>query len=74
MSFKTRYSAIRNATWIWYALAALFFVWAVQAFPTSRNPDGSMWLFIWHACMSAGLVYSAGRAKRKTAAKLAAKA
>lgn len=69
MSFKTRYSAVRNATWIYYLLAAVFFVCAVQAFPTSRNVDGSMGLFIWWACMSGGLVYSAGRAKRKAAAK-----
>lgn len=69
MTFKSRYSAIRNATWIWYALAAIFFFWAVQAYPTPRNPDGSMGLFIWHVCMAGGLVYSAGRAKRKAAAK-----
>lgn len=69
MRFKTRYSAVRNATWIYYLLAAVFFVWAVQAFPTSRNVDGSMGLFIWHVCMAGGLVYSAGRAKRKAAAK-----
>lgn len=74
MSFKTRYSAVRNATWIYYGLAALFFVWAVQAFPTSQNPGGSMNAFIWWTCLSGGLVYSAGRAKRKAASKLAAKA
>lgn len=65
MSWKLNYKSVRNATWIYYALAALFFVWAVQAFPTSRNPEGSMNLFIWWACMSGGLVWSAGRAKRK---------
>lgn len=72
MAFKSTYKTVRNATWIYYCLAALFFVWAVQAFPTPSNVDGSMGLFIWHICMSTGLVYSAGRAKRKSAAKLAA--
>lgn len=70
MAFKSTYKAVRNATWVYYCLAALFFVWAVQAFPGSHNPDGSMNLFIWWSCISGGLVYSAGRAKRK-AAKLA---
>ena len=74
MSFKTRYSAVRNATWIYYVLAALFFVWAVQAYPTPRNLDGSMNAFIWWSCLSGALVWSAGRAKRKAAAKSAAKA
>lgn len=69
MSFKNRYSAVRSATWIYYLLAAVFFVWAVQAFPTSRNVDGSIGLFIWWVCLSGGLVSSAGRAKRKAAAK-----
>lgn len=69
MAFKSTYKTVRNATWIYYLLAAVFFVWAVQAFPTSRNADGSMGLFMWWACMSGGLVYSAGRAKRKAAAK-----
>lgn len=70
MAFKSTYKTVRNATWVYYLLAAVFFVWAVQAFPTSRNVDGSMGLFIWWACMCGGLVWSAGRAKRK-ATKLA---
>lgn len=69
MGFKSTYKTVRNLTWIYYCLAALFFFWAIQAFPTSRNVDGSMNLFIWWICMSGGLVYSAGRAKRKAAAK-----
>ena len=67
MAFKSTYKTVRNFTWLYYCLAALFFVWAIQAFPTSRNVDGSMNLFIWWVCMSGGLVYSAGRAKRKAA-------
>ena len=73
MSWKNNYTKVRNATWIYYLLAALFFVWAIQAFPTSRNPDGSMGLFIWWSFLSGGLILSSGRAKRNAAAKLAAK-
>lgn len=72
MAFKSTYKTVRNATWIYYLLAAVFFVWAVQAFPTSRNVEGSMGLFIWWTCMSGGLVWSAGRSKRKASAKAGA--
>lgn len=71
MGFKTRYSAVRNATWIWYLLALVCFVLACQSFPV-RGGEGSMFSFIWWISISGGLVFSAGRAKRNAAAKLAA--
>lgn len=71
MSFKTRYAAIRNATWIWYLMALFCFVRAV----TSYHENGAQFGFsfvLWIAAAS-GLAFGAGRYKRNQAAKLAAK-
>ncbi|WP_312998030.1 hypothetical protein [Pseudomonas sp.] len=65
MSWKSNYKSVRNASWIWYLLAFVFFIFAVQAFPTPRNPNGSMNLFIFWIALTTGLMFSAGRTKRK---------
>lgn len=68
MSWKKNYSAVRNATWIWYLLALACFAKAVG----SASGDGGQFgpAFIFWAAMASGLVFSAGRAKRKALAKV----
>lgn len=66
MAWKKNYSTVRNATWIWYALAFLCFVMACKAFPVD---GGSGVAFVMWVAAAAGLTFSAGRAKRKAAAK-----
>lgn len=70
MAWKKNYSTVRNASWIWYLLAAFCFVQAV----TSVHENGGQFgpgFFIWVAGAT-GLAFSAGRSKRKAAAKAGA--
>ncbi len=61
MSWKTNYKTARNATWIYYLLAFVFFVFAVQAFP---RDGGSMIPFVLWCAMVTGTAFGAGRNKR----------
>lgn len=67
MAWKKIYSAVRNSTWIWYLLAAFCFIEAVAGVHENGGSFGP--LFFFQVALSAGLVFSAGRAKRKAAAK-----
>ena len=71
MGIKQNYKTIRNFTWVYYVIAFVFFVLAIQAFPTSRNPDGSMMMFVFWVAIATGTAFGAGRNKRAAAAKLA---
>jgi len=71
MSWKTNYSKVRNATWIWYLLAFFCFIQAVTGYHDNGGQFG-LSFFMWVAA-STGLCFSAGRSKRNAAAKLAAK-
>lgn len=71
MSFKTRYQAVRNATWIWYAVALAFFVMTVNSIQAHvhAQADGlPVAAFFWGG-LTVGLIRSAGSAKRKAEAK-----
>lgn len=66
MAWKKNYSAARNATWVWYLFAVASFAMAIKAAPI----DGQSALpFVFWVAISSGLVFSAGRAKRKAMAK-----
>lgn len=67
---KTYYTAIRNATWVYYLIVLMFFVFAIQSFPV--NGQGSKFLFIWWVAMAAGTAFGAGRNKRSAARKVKA--
>lgn len=62
MSWKTNYKTARNATWIYYLLAFVFFVFAVQAFPSKEGE--SMTPFVLWCAMATGTAFGAGRNKR----------
>ena len=67
MAWKKNYSTVRNASWIWYLMAAFCFFQAV----TSVHENGGQFGFgfvLWVAAAT-GLVFSAGRGKRKAGAK-----
>lgn len=64
MAWKKNYSAVRNASWIWYLMAFACFVMAVKAYPVD---GGSMVGFVIWVSAATGLTFSAGRAKRKAA-------
>ncbi len=60
-NWKSNYSKARNATWFYYLLALMFFVFAVQAFP---RDGGSMLRFVMWCALATGMVFGAGRNKR----------
>lgn len=70
MAWKKNYSTVRNASWIWYLMAALCFVQAVTSVHDNGGQFGTSF-FMWVAGAT-GLAFSAGRSKRKAAAKAGA--
>lgn len=60
-NFKSNYTKARNSTWVYYLLAFVFFVFAVQAFPVD---GGSMIPFVLWCAMATGTAFGAGRNKR----------
>lgn len=63
MAWKKNYSKVRNASWIWYLLAAFCFVMAVTSLHDASGQFG-MGFVLWVAATT-GLCVSAGRSKRK---------
>jgi predicted anti-sigma-YlaC factor YlaD len=61
-TWKQNYRKTRNMTVIWYALAFVFFIMAIKAYPVG---GGSMIGFMFWCAMATGLAFGAGRAKRK---------
>lgn len=70
MAWKKNYSTVRNASWIWYLLAAFCFMQAVTSVTDNGGQFGPAF-FMWVAGAT-GLAFSAGLAKRKAAAKVGA--
>lgn len=70
MAWKKNYSTVRNASWIWYLMAAFCFIQAVTSVHENAGQFGPAF-FMWVAGC-AGLCFSAGRSKRKAAAKVGA--
>ena len=60
-SWKSNYTKFRNATWVYYLLAFVFFIQAVKAFPVD---GGSMIPFVMWCSMATGTAFGAGRNKR----------
>jgi predicted anti-sigma-YlaC factor YlaD len=61
-TWKQNYRKTRNMTWLYYALAFVFFIMAIKAYPVG---GGSMIGFMFWTAATTGLVFGAGRAKRK---------
>jgi len=61
-TWKQNYRKTRNMTWLYYALAFVFFIMAVKSFPVDGGP---MLGFVFWCAMATGLAFGAGRAKRK---------
>lgn len=60
-NWKSNYSTARNASWIYYLIAFVFFVCAVKAFPSA---GGSMIPFVFWVAMATGTAFGAARNKR----------